>query len=160
SGNIELVMPNLGHEVLSHKEVRQALYYGMNKQVIIDAIYYGVPQSTESFAPREAWAYNPDLEPHVYDPVRANQILDDAGWVPGSRGVREKDGVRLAIKISTTTGNALREQVQQLLIQDWAAIGVELSIENMPAAVIWGDFYVRSEFESLLVGTTFRTGVD
>ncbi|MDO9525910.1 MAG: peptide ABC transporter substrate-binding protein, partial [Gemmobacter sp.] len=149
SGNIELVMPNLGLDVLSHKEVRQALYYGMNKQVIIDAIYYGVPQSTESFAPRESWAYNPDLELHVYDPARANQILDDAGWVPGSGGVREKDGVRLAFKISTTTGNALREQVQQLLIQDWAAIGVDLSIENMPAAVIWGDFYVRSQFESL-----------
>lgn len=160
SGNIELVMPNLGMEVLAHKEVRQALYYGMNKEVIIDAIYYGVPEGTESFAPRESWAYNPDLEPHVYDPARANEILDAAGWEPGRGGIREKDGVRLAFNISTTTGNALREQVQQLLIQDWAAIGVELSIENMPAAVIWGDFYVRSEFESLLVGTAFRTGLD
>lgn len=160
SGNIELVMPNLGIEVLAHKEVRQALYSAMNKQVIIDAIYYGVPKGTESFSPRESWAYNPDLEPHVYDPDHANAILDEAGWVPGTRGVREKDGIRLAFKISTTTGNALREQVQQLLIQDWAAIGVELTIENMPAAVIWGDFYVRSQFESLLVGTAFRTGVD
>ncbi|PWV97803.1 peptide/nickel transport system substrate-binding protein [Hoeflea marina] len=160
SGNIELVMPNLDHPALREKPVRQALYYAMNKQVIIDAIYYGVPTVTESFSPRESWAYNPNLPAHVYDPEKANALLDEAGWVRGDGGMRSKDGVPLAFQISTTTGNQLREQVQQFLMQDWAAIGVALSINNMPAAVIWGDFYVRSQFESLLVGTSFRTGVD
>jgi len=160
SGNIELVMPNLGHPILAEKAVREALYYGMNKEIIIDAIYYGVPKGTESFSPRESWAFNPDLPAHVYDPERASQILEAAGWVKGKDGIREKNGQRLTFRISTTTGNSLREQVQQLLIEDWKAIGVDLAIDNMPAAVIWGDFYVRSQFESLLVGTAFRTGVD
>lgn len=160
SGNIELVMPNLEHPALGEKAVRQALYHAINKDVITDAIYYGVPEATESFAPRESWAFNPDLPEHVYDPEKANALLDAAGWERDGSGMRSKDGVPLAFEISTTTGNQLREQVQQFLMQDWAAVGVRLTINNLPAAVIWGDFYVQSQFESLLVGTTFRTGLD
>ncbi len=160
SGNIESVMPNLEHPAMRDKAVRKALYHAMDKQAIIDALYYGVPKGTESFMPRESWAFNADLPPHVYDPELANKILDEAGWVRGDNNMRSKDGVPLEFTISTTTGHEIREQVQQLLMQDWEKIGVALKISNMPAAVIWGDFYVRSQFETLLVGTAFRTGMD
>lgn len=160
SGNVESIMPNLEHPAMREKAVRQALYYAMDKQAIIDALYYGVPEGTESFMPRESWAFNADLPKHVHDPERANALLDEAGWERGDDNIRSKNGVPLEFTISTTTGHEIREQVQQLLMQDWKNIGVELKISNMPAAVIWGDFYVRSQFETLLVGTAFRTGMD
>jgi peptide/nickel transport system substrate-binding protein len=160
SGNIEVIMPNLEHPAFAEKAVRQALYASINKQAIVDSIYYGVPKGTESFAPRESWAYNPNLPKQEYDLAKANQLLDQAGWKRGSRGVREKNGTRLEFAVSTTTGNALREQCQQLMMQDWQQVGATIKISNMPAAVIWGDFYVRSKFQSLLVGTAFRTGLD
>jgi peptide/nickel transport system substrate-binding protein len=160
SGNIEVIMPNLEHPAFTEKAVRQALYAGMNKEAIVDALYYGVPKPTESYSPRESWAYNPNLPKHEYSIAKANQILDEAGWKRGGRGIREKNGKRLEFALSTTTGNPLREQCQQLMMQDWQQIGVSIKINNMPGAVIWGDFYVRSQFESLLVGTAFRTGVD
>ena len=53
-------------------------------------------------------------------------MLDAAGWVRGAGGMREKDGVRLEFTNSTTSGNAVREQTQQLLIQDWRAIGATM----------------------------------
>jgi peptide/nickel transport system substrate-binding protein len=160
SGNLEIIMPNLGHKALADKAVRQALYAAIDKQAIIDAIYYGVPKPTESFSPRESWAYNPNLPKQSYDLARANKILDGAGWKRGGNGVRAKDGTPLEFTISTTTGNVLREQCQQLIIQNWQQIGASVKVNNMPAAVIWGEFYVRSKFESLLVATTFRTGID
>jgi peptide/nickel transport system substrate-binding protein len=46
------------------------------------------------------------------------------------------------------------------MMQDWQQVGVKMTINNMPAAVIWGDFYTRSKFDSLLVGTAFRTVID
>ena len=68
--------------------------------------------------------------------------------------MRAKDGVPLEFAVSTTTGaTQLREQCQQLMQQDWQQIGVGMKINNMPAAVIWGEFYTRSKFDSLLVGT-------
>lgn len=160
SGNLEIIMPNIGNKVFAEKAVRHALYAAMDKQAIIDAIYYGVPKPTESFAPRESWAFNPNLPTQKRDLDRANKLLDEAGWKRSGSGVRMKNGVPLEFAVSTTTGNQLREQCQQLIQQDWQQIGAKMSINNMPAAVIWGEFYVRSKFESLLVGTTFRTGVD
>lgn len=160
NGNLEIIMPNLGNKVFAEKAVRQALYAALDKQAIIDDIYYGVHKPTESFVPQESWAYDPNLPKQTKDLAKANKLLDDAGWKRGSNGIRSKNGVPLEFAISTTTGNVLREQCEQLIMQDWQKIGVSLKINNMPAAVIWGQFYVQSKFDSLLVGTSFRTGVD
>lgn len=160
SASIESITPNLAKPQLADLAVRQALYYGMNKKAIIDAIYYGLPTPTESFLPAQSWAYDPALPKQQHDPAKANQILDTAGWVHGSDGIRAKGGVRLAFSNSTTAGNHPREQAQQLLMQDWKAIGAALTIRNMPAAVIWGDYYNMSKFDSVMIGVTFGIGPD
>lgn len=157
---MEVVAVNHGHPILQEKAVRQALYYGMNRDAIVDLIYYGIPEKTESYLPKTSWAYAQDLPAQVYDVNKANQILEDAGWKKGKGGIREKDGKRLAFTISTTSGNELRAQTQQLIQQDWKSIGVELNINNMPAAVMWGDNWTKSKFESALVGVNLMTGND
>jgi peptide/nickel transport system substrate-binding protein len=160
SASIESITPNLGLPQLSDLAVRQALYYGMNKKAIIDAIYYGLPKPAESFLPAQSWAYDDSLPKQEYSPAKANQVLDAAGWVRGGDGIRAKGGVRLAFTNSTTAGNQVREQAQQLLIQDWKAIGAAMTIKNMPAAVIWGDYFTLSKFETVMVGVTFGIGPD
>jgi peptide/nickel transport system substrate-binding protein len=158
--SIESIAPNLGLPILAEKAVRQALYAGVNKQAIIDIIYYGLPKPTESFYPPETYVFNADLPAHKYDIANANAILDKAGWIRSGQGTRVKDGKPLEFTISTTSGDPLREQVQQLLMQDWQKIGVSLKIDNKPAAVMWGEFWVKSKFQSALVGSTFMTGND
>lgn len=157
---VEHIALNLEFGPFADKAVREALYLAMDKQARIDAIYYGLPVATESFLPRESWAFEPGLPVHKRDPARANALLDAAGWVRGANGIREKGGVRLSFANSTTTGNPGREQSQQLLQQDWLAIGAEMKISNMPAAVIWGDFWQKSKFESVAVGSNFMIGND
>jgi peptide/nickel transport system substrate-binding protein len=160
SASLEVLMPNLEHPVLGDKAVRQALYASINKQAIIDVIFYGLHTPTESFMPQESWAYDPTLPKQSYDLALANKLLDEAGWKRSGSGVRMKNNVPLEFAVSTTTGASLREQCQQLMMQDWQQVGVKMTINNMPAAVIWGDFYTRSKFQSLLVGTAFRTVID
>lgn len=160
SASVEHIAPNLGAPALADLAVREALYAAINKQAIIDALNYGLPVATESFVPRQAWSFNPDLPKQVYDPKRANATLDAAGWVRGSNGVREKNGIKLEFTCSTTSGSAVREQTQQLLMQDWRAIGAAMRISNMPAAVIWGDYWQQSKFETVLVGVNFMLGSD
>lgn len=157
---IENIAFNLGMPVFQDPAVREALYYGMDKQGIIEAIYYGLPTPTESYLPAESWAYHPDLPKHAYDPARANAILDEAGWMPGSDGVREKDGVRLEFVNATTAGNHVREQAQQFLQQTWAEIGVRMNINNLPPAVMWGENWMMSKFETTMVGINFMIGPD
>lgn len=157
---VESITMNQIRPVFQDPAVRQALYHGMDKKSIIGAIYYGLPTETESFLPRQSWAFNPDLPKHVYDPAKAKQILDAAGWKPGAGGIREKNGVRLAFTNSTTAGNHVREQAQELLQQTWRDIGVDMQIKNMPAAVIWGNYYNLSHYDSVMVGQDEMTGPD
>jgi len=160
TASVEHIAPNLGFPALADKAVRQALYMGMNKKALIDAIYYGLPTPTESFLPRQSWATNTALPQHEYNPAKANELLDAAGWKRGAGGIREKDGVRLEFTNSTTVGSPVREQAQQLLIQDWRAIGAAMRIQNMPAAVIWGEFWQQSKFNSVMVAVNFMLGSD
>ena len=102
----------------------------------------------------------PICRSRVYDPAKAKQILDAAGWKPGAGGIREKDGVKLAFTNSTTAGNHVREQAQELLQQTWREIGADMQIKNMPAAVIWGDYYNLSKYDSVMVGQDEMTGPD
>ncbi len=160
SAFIESIMLNVGKPVFQDKAVREALYAAMDRKSVIEQIYYGLPTPTESFYPKAAWAYNPNLPVNGYDPAKAKQILDAAGWKPGAGGVREKNGVRLEFTNSTTAGNHVREQAQQLLQQNWQEIGAKMNIKNMPAAVIWGDYFAMSQFDSVMVGEDFLTGPD
>lgn len=157
---IEHIALNLEYGPFADKAVREALYLAMNKQARIDALYYGLPIPTESFLPHEAWAHRQLRPVHRHDPARANAILDAAGWARGGDGIREKAGVRLEFTNSTTVGNPGREQAQQLLMQDWRAVGAAMKISNMPAAVIWGEFWQKSKYQSVMVGSNFMLGND
>ena len=160
SPSVEYIYFNYGKPWFKERPVRQALYHATDKRAIIEQVYYGVPKPVEGYLPSTSWAYNADLPKHEYNPEKAKQILDEAGWRPGPDGVRAKGGVRLGFTNSTTSGNKLREQAQALLQQNWRAVGVDMQISNMPAAVIWGEFYVKSKFDSLMVGIQASVGDD
>jgi peptide/nickel transport system substrate-binding protein len=157
---IENIGLNTGKPVFKDPAVREALYWAMDKKSIIEQIYYGLPTPTESYLPMQSWAFNPDLPKQSYDPEKAKKILDDAGWKPGADGIREKGGVRLEFTNSTTAGNHVREQAQQLLQQNWADIGAKMTISNLPPAVMWGDYWMLSKFDSAMVGIDFMVGPD
>lgn len=158
--SIENFFFNLGLPQFQDKVVREALYYAYDKDSIIQQLYYGLPFPTETYLPQQSWAFNPDLPKHEYNIGKAKAVLDAAGWKPGGDGIRSKNGVRLAFSNSTTAGNHLREQVQQLLQQDFRQIGVAMTIRNLPPAVMWGDYWIQSKFETAIVGINFMTGPD
>lgn len=157
---IESLSFNMERPQFKDPAVREALYAAIDKQSIIEALYYGLPTPTESYVPQQSFYYNPDLPKHEYSIEKAKKLLDDAGWAPGADGVRAKDGVKLAFTCSTTAGNHIREQVQQYMQQSFKDIGVEMTISNLPPAVMWGDYWMLSKFDSVIVGLDFLTGPD
>lgn len=142
------------------KRVRQALFYALDREAMIEAIRFGLGEVAHGTMPLISWAYNPDgLEiKYEYDPDKAKQLLDEAGWVPGPDGIREKDGQRLAFSVYTNAGNQVREQYITVFQQAWKEIGVECT----PKTEEWNAFLDRitgsKDFEMFLVG--FQWDVD
>ena len=158
--SVEGIYLNLERPQFKELAVRQALYAAIDRKAILEALYYGVPSPTETFMPRQSFYYNPSLPVQEFSVKQAREILDKAGWLPGRDGIRAKNGVRLSFTNSTTSGDHLREQLQQFLKQSLAEIGVEMTISNLPAAVIWGDFWGKSQFDTVIVGITYLIGAD
>ena len=71
------------------------------------------------------------------DMAQADKLLDEAGWVMGSDGVREKDGKRLSVLYQTST-NSVRQAAQALIKQWWNELGVEVELRNIDAGVFFG----------------------
>lgn len=159
-GSVESIFLNLERPQFKDPAVRQALYAAMDRDAIINQIYYGVGTVTETFMPQQSRYYNPNLPKQTYNLDQSRKLLDDAGWVPGSDGIRAKDGVRLSFNNSTTSGNNLREQVQQFLQQTFAEIGVEMKISNLPSAVMFGDFWLKSQFDSAISAVSYLIAAD
>ena len=92
--------------------------------------------------------------------MAANKELDEAGWAKGSDGVRAKGAQRLEVVIAAVSGNPQREQILQLIQQDWKKLGIAMQIKTMPAAVLYGDYYTKSQFDGMLLASTYGTGAD
>jgi peptide/nickel transport system substrate-binding protein len=153
STTYDCIAPNFLLPLFQDKRVRKALYHGMDKRPIVEKIFLGLVPEAETYVPPQSWAYNPKVKgAHKYDPERAKALLDEAGWKIGPDGIRVKDGKRLSFENACTAGNKQREQIQQLLQQQWRQIGVEMRINNKPAAVLFGDFYRLSKFETIING--------
>lgn len=123
------------HPILYDLKVRQAIQYAIDKQAIVDALLYGNVEPGSSAVPVGTFACEQPVS--EFSVEKANALLDEAGWVMGADGIREKDGVRLSLKIATTTGNQLREQTEQVLAEMLKAVGIELVIENVPSDVLF-----------------------
>ena len=125
------------HPILSDDRVRNALELAINKREIVDKLLYGQAQVGTNEL-NIGWA-RCDTSPSEFNPDQARKLLDDAGWKVGADGIRvSSNGTRLRLKLQGPTGDSLREQVEQLLLDYWKAVGIEGYIENAPTAVLLG----------------------
>jgi peptide/nickel transport system substrate-binding protein len=123
---------NTPHPFLTDPAVRQAMSLAIDRQRITDEFYgegnqavanliTGLPE-TES--PNTSWEYNPD---------RANQILDEAGWAKDG-DVRKKDGLELSIRYATSV-TPVRQKTQAVVKDNLEAIGFKVELVQVDSAI-------------------------
>lgn len=110
------------------KEVRQALSYALNREVIIKGLLDGRASLPAGFVPPIHWVYNPDNKGYLLNPTKAAELLAQAGFKKNSKGILEKDGKELKLKYVATKGNALIDGIALQSQKDWGALGVELEL--------------------------------
>lgn len=117
--------------------VRLAINYGIDRSEIIEVAFDGkggeVSPSMMLVARDSDWIA-PDLphtSPATADRTRAAQLLDDAGWLPGADGVREKDGERLSVKVQVPQDWTGYVTAIELAGQQLAEIGIDLQPDRL-----------------------------
>ena len=126
------------HPFLADYAVRRALSLAIDRQILVDAGYGSAGKVGCNVLPAPAiYASDANDECKTQNVDEANRILDEAGWVRGSDGVRAKNGVRLSILYQTST-NSVRQGTQAFIKEMWKAIGVETELRNLSASVFFG----------------------
>jgi len=125
------------HPFLSEKAVRQALSMAIDRQELVDIGYGTAGRPTCNLVPGPVVYASDNTGCLTQDIAGANAMLEAAGWVKGSDGIRAKGGVRLSILYQTST-NAVRQDFQALIKDSWNQIGVETELRNLDASVFFG----------------------
>ena len=132
------------HPILGDVRVRQALAYGIDYDLIIDELAEG--RVTRADSPFELGWYSCDVDGYSYDPERAAQLLEEAGWVDtDGDGVREaqgaqyaEDGTELSLEMVGYTDFRLLEQTELVIADLLSDIGVDIEVRNVEMGVLFG----------------------
>ncbi len=148
---------NLDNEWLKDKRVRQALAHAVDREGIVQALFQGKQPVAHSWLAPKHPASNPNVKKYAYDVARAKSLLAEAGFTPGPDGfLRDRTGKRVEMTIMSTAGNAVREQIEQILKEQLKQVGIDLRIDNRPASVFLGPVITRRQFPHLaMYGSLF-----
>jgi peptide/nickel transport system substrate-binding protein len=142
SGYNEGWFPNLGpdaHPAMLDVRVRQALAYGTDRFTITRDLLLDKTVPAATYWDGSPWT-DPSLEPYPYDPERASDLLDQAGWVDtNGDGTRDKDGVELVLRY-LTGDREVRQDTQAIIQQQLAEIGVGVDLFSFETDILFGSY--------------------
>jgi peptide/nickel transport system substrate-binding protein len=127
-----------GHPALKDLKVRQALAYAIDRDKISKDLLLGKTQPGASLWDKTMYV-DPGIAPVPFDPAKAKQLLDEAGWTVGAGGVREKNGVKLELRYGTTT-KEVRQSTQAVIQQMLEQVGIKVDLFNYESDTFFADF--------------------
>src|SRR5258705_12632654 len=131
--------------ILKDKRVRHAIAYAIDRHAIVECLRRGLARPATGLIPSQAWAYDPDIFEFTYDPNRARQLLDEAGFKDP-----DGDGPLPRLHLSLKTSNAAEYRLQATVIQQQLRdVGIDLDVRSyefatMHAAALKGNFQMFS----------------
>ncbi len=110
--------------------VRKALLYGLDRQALIDQALHGQGLVADGPIRVWSWAYDPGVPPFGYDPVRAEELLEQARWTDSDGdGVRDKKGKMLRFTL-LCSDNPDHIAIAEALAKQWSALGIAVQVET------------------------------
>lgn len=130
------------------KRVRQAMHHALDREGMLLAAWDGIGQVAHSITSVPRWSPEGAITvQYPYDPDRANALLDEAGWLMGDDGVREKDGQKLSFEILCYQGWAPDEREAPIMQENWRQVGIE-ALPYFASPSEWNDrLYVTRDYE-------------
>ncbi|CAM3149401.1 ABC transporter substrate-binding protein [Paenibacillus taichungensis] len=137
-------------------KVRQAVQSAVDVESIVKTLYLGNYERAWSALSPGILGYNASLEGSINPDInKANQLLDEQGWIKGADGIREKDGKKLTLHyVDGSPNREKRNDIAAIIQQQLKQVGiaVEVEITKDVATVIYQnwdyDLYGNSQVNS------------
>lgn len=127
---------NQSRPMFRDARVRRALTMLIDRGDIVQNLRLGLDMPAASWFYPGSKQYNTKLAPLPYDPKRAIELLEQAGWKDtNANGTRDKDGVELALTFLYPAGNPLYEQLASLMQNDFGKVGIAVETSRLEWAV-------------------------
>jgi peptide/nickel transport system substrate-binding protein len=162
---------NQANPYLAKLAVRQAIVAGTNRAQIVQRIVGPITTSIQPLQNRVFMPIQPQYQDTAsgagaYSVSNAKSLLASAGFKMGSDGYYQptfgpEKGKDFTLTISTTSGEPVRAQIEQLFQADMKAIGVKINIQNYSPSTLFGTVGPKGEFDIIefaWVSTPFASG--
>jgi peptide/nickel transport system substrate-binding protein len=153
---------NMRSPLLADKRVRKAITYAVNRKEMLDSFFQGQGTIISGpFAPG-SWAYNLDVQPLPYDPEKAIELLNEAGFVQGDDGIMEKDGKKLSLTLKVPIEKE-SEAVKRVVLafkNYLSKIGVDIQGEFKEWMSWKEDVFLKHDFDVIFASWVFDDSAD
>ena len=121
----------------NNRELPNALSYAIDRQSIIDSVLLGHGEA--AYSPLQAGPYlNEEMEKFSYDPGKAMELLEAAGWKKNDDGIYQKGDTLLQFKINCGEGDQVRIDMANICAQQLRAIGADVTV-SVNAKTDWAN---------------------
>lgn len=144
---------------LQNENVRRALLFATNRNLITSKILQGQAIVADGPILPGSWAYYGEIEHLEYDPDLAASLLKEEGYVipAGGGDVRAKDGQFLTFTL-VHPDDTTHTQIAQAIQANWALVGVKVDLQSVPYASLVNDFLTTRNYQAALADlNTTRT---
>jgi len=126
---------NLRDPILSNLLVRKAIAYAINRDEIIHCLLKDTVFKADTLLSPRHWAYESEVEKYSYQPERAKELLDQAGY-PDPDGDGPLPRFRLAYK---TSQNQVRLWIAQAIAEQLGKVGIEVEVRSLEWGTLFSD---------------------
>jgi len=133
---------NTENPILKDWRVRRAISYATNKKQIAERVYNDIVAVAKLDEFPSSKYFNEDAASMAsFNPLEARRLLRDAGWMDADGdGILEKNGQKLSLTITTTSGQVNRKRTELVLMEQYREVGIDLSIRNYNSTVLYGTY--------------------
>ncbi|MFD2130355.1 oligopeptide ABC transporter substrate-binding protein [Pseudogracilibacillus auburnensis] len=119
------------YDKFNDKRLRQAMFYALDRESIVNNYLNGKATIVNTPIPSVHWiaADESELTQYDYDPDKAEELLDEAGYKKGDDGFRtDPDGNEFVVKFAHYAGPAAFEGRSQAIMQNWEDVGIKTEL--------------------------------
>ncbi len=152
---------NLRRPLFQDVRVRRALAHALNKQELVDGVLLGLGTAATGPYKPGTWPYNSHVRHYEYNPVKARQLLAEAGWHDSDGdGVLDRGGQPFAFTIVTSQGSDARTKSGEIIQRRLQEVGVSVKLRVIEWASFIKEFINPGDFDATILGWTIPPDPD